>query len=84
MDEKSETDLLFSVMLDIESLGRVPTLLEDHFWHSCDFTCSSSGKEVGNISANQRPEHPCWISNRFQQIQVFRAPRGTIVISLVT
>jgi hypothetical protein len=78
----------WAAMMDIKSLCKVITLLEDYYRtissKSGDFTGSSFG-EVENVLANQRPEQPSWISNHFKKIQNFcRTPRGTFVVSLVT
>ena len=57
--------------------------LEKHFWQV--FTCSRSGEEVENVSANKRHVHPYWISKRFKKMQhFFRTPNRIIVVSLVT
>jgi len=44
----------------------------------------SSGEEIENMSANQRPGQPSWISNRFKMIRLFfKTTRGTNVVNLV-
>jgi len=74
-------------MLDFELLWK-----QQHFFRtsrgtflaSAEFICSSSEKEIENMSANQKPGQPPYMSNSFKTIQHFlRTTRGTIVVNMV-